>query len=136
MDANNNRHQYDLKLSHKHLRVLQMSLELFSRIAMGQYAHIYEDMMELDAETREKSRLLTDELKKTILGLDPGSYFSICSPRLDESVHIAYEIEKTVQKMIAEVEKHHRYSVWHDGPLKLSPEPLPQLRKIENDESV
>jgi len=117
---------YNLKLSHKHVRVLIHALDVYTRISIAQFERILDDI-NINSATKEVARRLFDEAKRVIYDLPPNASMSICSPKLNEYVHIGYELEKVLQKMVAEVEDHMRWSVWRDGPLKLSTEPLPKI---------
>lgn len=131
-DHNDNR--YTLNLSHRQVRVLILALDMYTRISIAQLDRILDHpSAEISRETRELVRGLFDEVKHLMYGLAPNEHKSICDPKLPEDVHIGYEIEKVLQKIIAEVEDHHRWSVWRDGPLKVSTEPLPTIERVEDD---
>lgn len=124
--------QYQLRLSHKHVRVLIHALDIYTRISIAQFERIIEDNWDIDPDVRRTVRALFDEAKRLMYDLPQNASKSICDPDLHEYVHIGYELEKVLQKIIAEVEDHHRWSVWRDGPMKLSDEPLPTIELVED----
>ena len=125
--------QYELRLSHRHVRVLIKALDMFNRIEIGQFERIVDDKFDIPIEVRRLVRGLFDEAKHLMYGLPANASKGICSPELDEDVHISYEIEKVLQKIIAEVEDHHRWSVWRDGPMSISKEPFPTIKQVKDD---
>jgi len=120
--------RYELRLTHKHVRVLIHALDIYTRTAIGQFERLSEDNYNITPETRRHCNALFDQIKMIMYGMQPNESQSICSHELHEFVHIGYEIEKTLQKFIAEVEDHHHWSVWRDGPMRLSTEPFPKIK--------
>jgi len=119
--------QYNLSLTHKHVRVLITALDTYIRTELGQFERLVEDHLEISVEKRKQCKFLFDQVKEIMYGMRANESMGICNTKLHGNVRICYEIEKTLQKIIAEIENHQRYSVWHDGPMKISNEPLPKI---------
>jgi hypothetical protein len=129
--------KYNLKLTHKQLRVIETALDLYARIGIGQLEIIAEKLNseffihDSKTPTEWKKELNIDNAKEN-MGLDNGSNFGIGNDKVSENSNIAYEIDKVIQKKIAEVEEHQKYSTWYNGVVcRYSKEPIAEIEEVQ-----
>jgi hypothetical protein len=65
------------------------------------------------------------------LGFDFNSSFGIGNKEVHDKVKVSYDMMKSIQKVLAKVDTHHDFSVWHNGNIvKYGKEPI---IKVENE---
>ena len=126
---------YTLKLTPKQAHLVEKALDFYSRIGIGQWHELINVINEMmtngslpastDGVRRDDrfERALRDA-KMSHLGLARDSHFGISHPKVGDDIKVAYDVSVVLRRVIATVEEHQPYSVWHDKPLHLGTEPL------------
>jgi len=104
---------YDLKVTEEQARLIQKSLDLYSRILIGQFEEISNvilwDVLEWsDFEGNqvpcEKIHQFKDRiglLKQELLGIPPNASHGIHSEKVSDNARKAYDIQKVIRHRIA-----------------------------------
>lgn len=127
--------EYKLLLSHKQLRVLERALDLHNRIGSGQLEMLMEALTLMFPKEFKGKQIPTlvkkyiEPMKRELLGLTETSSFGISNAGDDSK--IGYDLQKVIQKKIAEVEEHHRWSVWYDGSMNIGSEPNAEISEVK-----
>jgi hypothetical protein len=131
----------NLTLTRQQLRLIESALELYMRLGIGQLEIVGEKLLmelfyKMFKDRYSSSKEIEDKflrpMKQEMFGFGPGASFGISSDKVHDGVKIGYDLQKVIQKHIATVEDHHKYSVWHDGPmLHLGSEPIAEISEID-----
>lgn len=110
--------KYDLTLTKNQLRIIEQALEIYMRISIGHFeeiSHLFMNLHpELDLVRHELDDKYLTPMKEEIFGFKNGN---IGISKAPDKAKVAYDMQKVIQRLIATVEDHHKYSVWHDGPI-------------------
>jgi hypothetical protein len=132
--------RYELRITDKQADVIQVALELYGRIAMGQFREIFDtwlyrfDWEEMKyAEKDQWDKLLTS-LKMRLTGLDhPNAYRGIA--QTSEYSRIGHDIYQVIRHRRAHDREpeHERKGMFvrFDRPLKIGTEPLATIERTE-----
>jgi len=98
--------QYELSISEKQARVILASLDLFSRIGIGQLREVlrhpqYQLKMIDDNETYTYCQRLLDQVKKLLTGHGPHSSYGVCHPEVHEDSNIAYDLLQVIRHRLS-----------------------------------
>lgn len=100
------------------------SLELFTRIGIGQLEEVYQTVrMNLIAEDASEDKLhslesLIQSFKRIVTGMSPHSSFGIYSPKVPAEVTKAWALMRALRHRIAwDQTPEGHMGVWHDEPL-------------------
>lgn len=132
------KNKYKITVSHEQLRLIEHVLELYSRLAIGQFGTLIryfhemfpKAMRKIMAQNIRMEDKYTDPMAFELLGFSSGASYGIGSQEVVDSAKVSYDMQKVIQKIIATVENHHSSSVWHHGPMKLGSEPIIEVEKV------
>lgn len=132
---------FQISFTKKQLRVLESALNLVTRLGLGQIDCVGE-FLDHHANRKKNPNFpsywdmrndVFDPLKKKLFGFEGGASYGVGNPEVHDDSHIAYDIQKTIQKTIATEEKHESHSVWHNGDiLHYGSEPRIKITKVPN----
>ena len=118
-----------VKLSNKHMRVINAALEVYYRMRSGQIGIALDEAYydkRLSYEFRDN---IQDQIRSvTHPELGPNASYGFNSPQIKDA-RICYEIKKTFEEFLAVTinDGYYGATVDFDGPLKASDEPLPEV---------
>jgi len=140
--------KFNVTLTLKQLMVIEESLNLRTRIGIGQFDCIG-DVIENDFSDKNERHHLTlgkywdvrrkylDPMKQELLGFISGESYGIASPEVSDRAKISYDMQKSFQQVIAKEIDYQSTSVWHNGDiLHLGSEPRISLTKIKDDKNA
>jgi hypothetical protein len=136
--------KFQITVTLPQLRMLERALNILTRIGIGQFDVVGETIdLEFEKRLPEGNRSYWnlrynwfDPMKKVLLGFDGGASYWIGSPEVSDRIKIAYDVQKSIQKVIATVDAHNEMSVWHNGDLiHLGTEPRIVINEIEIEET-
>lgn len=136
--------KFQITVTLPQLRFLEKALNIMTRIGIGQFDVVGETIdLEFEKYLPEGNRSYWnlkynwfDPMKKALLGFDGGASYGICSPEVSDRTKVTYDMQKSIQKVIATVDKHNEMSVWHDGDLlHLGSEPRIVINEIVIEET-
>lgn len=109
-------YQVRLEMTGVQARIIARALDLFVRLGLGQTEEAA-DFLDtvLDVKDLEALRQTMRAVKVEQLGCPANGSYGIGNSKLHPQVHDAYDVKKALEKVIATVEKHQDFSVWHDG---------------------
>jgi hypothetical protein len=125
-------YQIKMTVTAEQARVISRALDVYVRLGLGQLGIVAEALDGLhDIQDLDGLMNALDEAKSRYLGLCEGRSYGIGNRKVDAAAHVAYDLEKGVQKVLATTEKHGTHSVWHHGnTLKYGSEPLATFSTI------
>lgn len=119
-----------IELTEKQAQIVQMALEIYSRMRMGQFGiALDEAFMDKSLHWDEREQVETYLKSKFFPELSKNSYYGITSDKTGKDAGIAYEIRQTIRQYMA-VKRNDGCYDWtndYDDPLKVSEEPLPTI---------
>ena len=126
--------KFSMSLTLKQLKILEDALDLYTRVGIGQLEIIGEKLNTLFPSGKHatipwklKEKYL-NKIKMEFFEFQSGQSYGIGHQKVSDKAKIGYDLQKTIQKTIAEKDDHNRMSVWHDGNiLKLGSEPLAKI---------
>jgi hypothetical protein len=137
--------EYNLTLNADQARVIQMALELYSRVGAGQLGFLMEHP-EIQKRTRA-ARLSVTELQVAIDGIKgaiyadmaPGQYYGIHSRELLDDTRSAWDLQQVIRHRMAwdqagNPEKRDfntMFQVFFDDPMAASKQPLARIAKVD-----
>jgi len=122
-------YKYSIKITENQADIIIRALENYSRVGIGQFKNIFEDIFSIDVTYREDVTNLLDALNKAVMNDSVNKYRGICSPSTPENVKIAYEISKSLLCYRSwEKEPKGGPTVNFHEPLKISKEPLIEIK--------
>ncbi len=125
---------YEVKMTMSSVQadIVQRALDLYVRLGLGQVEETANVLNMLhDVERPDDLREVMKAVKNEYLALGGGMSFGIGNRRVEDTVHVAYDMEKGIQKVLATTEKHGGHSVWHSGNcLKYGSEPFATFSTI------
>jgi len=107
-----------LDVSTEQALVVERALDVYGRLGHGQLkivAEVLQDLLGLDRDEVENTKKILASLAAA-LSIPPQGY-GISHPDLEEDVRVAYDVQKVLQKSLAESTKMSP-STWYDGPLR------------------
>lgn len=117
-----------VKLSDKHLAVINTALEIYYRLKSGQINIALDEAFNYSID-REDVEVIEALIRKTThKNLPRSAAYGFNSPEIG-AARIAYEIKKTFEEVLAVKQNDGYYgsTVNFHGPLKASEEPLPEV---------
>ena len=117
-----------VKLTDKHLAVINTALEVYYRLKSGQINIALDEAFSYSID-REDAEIIELMIRKTAhKNLPPSAAYGFNSPEIVDA-RIAYEIKKTFEEILAVKNNDGYYgdTVNFHGPLKASDEPLPEV---------
>jgi len=129
--------KYKIELTLNQLKIIESTLNLYLRIGIGQFGEIAYAVTKLFPKVTNHFNL--SEIKtwfetasQTLFKFQNGENFGIAQKEVSVKAKDSYDMIKTIQKVIAAEEKHHKHSVWHNGNiLKLGKEPLIKIEEVK-----
>jgi len=120
--------KYILELTESQEAVLQLALDLYGRIGMGQLHEILHHIDSPTVEAREDAEKIISQLKGMLMGLHGHSHYGISSDKMAKRFKMALEMHDCLRSARA----------WHDHPeggitvdfdppMNYSGEPLPEV---------
>jgi len=123
--------KYILELDEDQVQALSNACEIASRLAMGQFTEITNDLWfhwKVDHDTRDVCENILTTSKSMLTGLDRNSYFSISSPDVAENFKIMYDLHQVVRYRLAwDRNPSDDWNVHKNEPLKVSQSPLAKI---------
>jgi len=117
-----------VKLTNKHLAVINTALEVYYRLKSGQINIALDEAFSYSID-REDAEIIELMIRKTAhKNLPHSAAYGFNSPEIGDA-RIAYEIKKTFEEVLAVKNNDGYYgnTVNFHGPLKASDEPLPEV---------
>lgn len=129
--------KYKLEVTTKQLQIIEEALDQYTRVGIAQLEIVAENIVRFFPDNglnywglRENC---FDPIKQKLFGYGSGASHGIGSPKVSDRAKIGYDLQKTIQKALAEEEKHHESSVWHHGNiLHLGSEPVAKCSPVYN----
>lgn len=130
--------KYQITLNEEQLKLFESALDLYTRLACGQFDRLVDHVL---ANPYCEGKCASDfdlnglnELKWEMLMQFPNAFLGIFHKGLHPWIHQGYDMQKTIQKQIAD-NKHHKNSVWHDGNFpKASKADLIEIKRLKNEQ--
>ena len=136
--------KHKIVLNEKHINVLQLALESYMRLGIGQLENVLGDLKFHHYETfKDKAHVFQDPdfiqavstIKSMLFDARLGGSKGITHPNVDNDFKISYEMyQKLRQFMALQREPKGGWSKDHDSPLPLSGEELIEIIKEIDDE--
>ncbi len=137
-----NKYKLQVEITPIQAHTILRALELLMRTGLGQMEYVASEINELHKkdfpwhEDDNPTLKLLNKVKKEVLGFHSCSNLGITNQKVHEDCKIAYDLWKVIEKPIAVEEKHHGWSVSHDGPiLHEGKEPIATVSVLKNNES-
>lgn len=119
-----------VKLSDKHLRVIETALEAYARAHLGQFGLMIDEMFPINDLSHEDRSEIEKLLKSGIMPELKSGYHGIYSKDVHDNAKVAFEIRQSIRQYLA-VKNNDGYFnpmfVTYDDPPLVSKEPLPEI---------
>lgn len=140
---------YQITISEKQAGIIQTALELYSRIHMGQFDVIvdqllgYRKIRELSWEAIQELRDGMRALEPVFTGLSPHAYYGIHSDMVSDNARVAWDLQQVVRNRLAwdndpapdvkdRWKDSRRFGVQYDDPMQSSEvERLATISRVE-----
>ena len=122
-----------VKLTDKHLAVINTALEVYYRLKSGQINIALDEAFNYSID-REDAQIIELMIRKAAhKDLPPNAAHGFSSEKIGDA-RIAYEIKKTFEEVLAvkNNDGYYGHTVNFHGPLKASEEPLPEVIDFKN----
>jgi hypothetical protein len=136
--------KFQITITLPQLRMLERALNILTRVGIGQF-DVVGETIELEFEKKLPEECNTywklrdywfDPMKNSLLGFGIGASYGIGSPEVSDRIKIAYDVQESLQQIIAKLDAHNEMSVWHNGDiLHLGSEPRIVINEIEIEET-
>ena len=130
--------RYQLTLTRDQAALVRAALDMYFRVGMGQLRDVVEHLLDPKLPIDEwcKRRDLIDSVMLAARSLarpelPSNAYHSISSDKISENNRIACDIHDVIRHHLAMEASPNGWTVAHDEPRKLSDEPLPDIKTIE-----
>jgi len=139
--------RYNLKLTEQQLKLLRVALESYMRLGIGQLENVIGDLIfnHFNAFKDKSTIFHNDEEFKSALFIIKRKFFDcnslnsskgICSPDVDLSFKLAYEMNQKIRQHLAyERTPEGGYTRDFDEPLKLTEEPVIEI-EVQNEKAI
>ena len=134
---------FQVNYTKKQLRVIEQALNLVTRLGLGQIDCVGEFLDYHNCDKKKDPKFPSywdlrnkyfDPMKKDLFGFESGASYGVGNKEVHDDSHIAYDMQKAIQKVIAIEENHDSSSVWHNGDiLHYGSEPHIEIKKVPNN---
>lgn len=116
--------KYQITVSDEQAKLIVAALDLYSRVGAGQFQEVAEvaypswDTKDFNRDAKDAAKELLTQAKQMLFPeLGGNTAYGTTSQELNVCFKRAYDVQCVIRKVIAQHEKYHSTSIWHNGPL-------------------
>lgn len=121
--------EYQLEINENQAKIISSALDLYSRIAGGQFEEILKFYWHSDQEKISKAKEVLTDLKVLLTGIKPNQ-LNIGLHDICEDAKVAYDLHQVIRYKLAHDRPHNTgdiLTVDFDTPRQISEEPMAEI---------